>query len=185
MMTWIILGVVLLLVFVWIGMYNGLVKSRNWIEESWSQIDVQLKRRLDLIPNLVEVTKSYAKYEKETLERVIQARNQLVNNDSLSREEIMAQNDALSNSLKSIFALSESYPDLKAQASYQTVSEELISTENKIAYARQLYNTTANRYNIKIQTVPSNIVASVHGFKKHALLEATAEERQAVRVSFE
>ncbi len=184
-MTWIILGVVLLLVFIWIGIYNGLVKSRNWIEESWSQIDVQCKRRLDLIPNLVEVTKSYAKYEKETLERVIQARNQLVNNDSLSREEIMAQNDALSNSLKSIFALSESYPELKAQASYQTVSEELIGTENKIAYARQLYNATANKYNIKIQTVPSNIVAAVHGFKKHALLEATAEERQAVRVSFE
>jgi LemA protein len=175
----------LVIIFAWVGAYNSLVKLKNWVEESWAQIDVQLKRRYDLIPNLVNTVKGYAKHERETLESVIQARNSLVNNNGGSREDIMEQNDAMTGALKSIFALSESYPELKANDNFARLQEELTGTENKIAYARQLYNTTVMKYNTKIQTVPTNIVANVHKFTKINMLESTTQERQNVTVSFE
>jgi LemA protein len=178
----ILIAVVVVIVLFWIGAYNSLVKYRNWVEESWAQIDVQLKRRYDLIPNLVETVKGYAKYEQETLEKVISARNAMVSGGT--RKEQMEANDALSGTLKTIFALSESYPDLKANNSFVQLQEELVATENKIAYSRQLYNNTVMKYNIKIQTIPSNFVASLHGFKKEAMLEAKEEERENVKVSF-
>lgn len=177
-------GILVVLIIVWISMYNSLVKYKNWSEESWAQIDVQLKRRYDLIPNLIETTKGYAKYEKETLDAVIQARNSILSNGNLSREETMQANDQLSGTLKSLFALSESYPDLKASENFRVLQEELIQTENKISYARQLYNKTTNEYNIKIQTVPSNIIAGIHKFQKINLLETPAEERHNIKVQF-
>lgn len=176
-------AVIGLIILLWIGMYNSLVKHANWVEESWSQIDVQLKRRYDLIPNLIETVKGYAAHEKETLDDVIKARNELFSG-GMSRSEEVAGNDNLSGALKSVFALSESYPDLKANQNFMMLQEELSGTESKIAYARQLYNKTTASYNIKIQTVPSNIVASIHKFERKQLLEAKQEERENVKVSF-
>lgn len=180
----ILVVLVIAILFVWFGIYNSLVKYRNWVDESWAQIDVQLKRRYDLIPNLVETVKGYASHEKETLEAVIQARNNLINNENISREETIVQNDLLTGALKNIFALSESYPSLQANSNFLMLQEELSGTENKVAYARQLYNTTVMKYNTKIQTVPTNIVANAHGFIKREMLEAEKQERESVKVSF-
>lgn len=182
--TIVLVGLIVLGLFIWFGTYNSLVKYRNWVDESWAQIDVQLKRRYDLIPNLVETVKGYASHERETLEAVIAARNSLVNNNDVSREETMVQNDMLTGALKNIFALAESYPHLQANENFLLLQEELSGTENKIAYARQLYNTTVMKYNTKIQTVPTNIVAGAHGFEKRNMLEVTAQERESVKVSF-
>lgn len=181
-MIYVGLGVAILLVLLWIGSYNSLVKYKNWIEESWAQIDVQLKRRYDLIPNLLETVKAYARHEQETLEKVITARNRLT--EGGDRESQMAANDEMSGALKNIFALSESYPDLQSNQNFMMLQEELSGTENKIAYARQLYNTTVMKYNTKTQTIPSNIIASVHGFQKINMLETPQEERQNVKISF-
>lgn len=178
-----VLGLLVFLGIFWIVAYNGLIKYRNWVEESWAQIDVQLKRRYDLIPNLVETVKGYAKHEQETFEKVIQARNQMGATD-VSRTNKMKANDALSGMLKNLFALREDYPELKANENFKMLQEELTQTENKIAYSRQLYNTTVMKYNIKIQTVPTNIVASVHNFDKKEMLETKQEERENVKVSF-
>jgi len=175
-----IVGIVIVLL--WITGYNSLVKYKNWIEESWAQIDVQLKRRFDLIPNLVETVKGFAKHEQETLEKVIQARNSIASGGT--REEQMAASDEMSGALKSIFALSESYPDLKSNQNYLMLQEELSGTENKISYARQLYNTTVMKYNTKIQSIPTNIVASIHKFAKVEMLQTAETERENVKVSF-
>lgn len=180
---WILLGIVVLVLVFWIVQYNGMVKLRNWIEEAWAQIDVQLKRRYDLIPNLVETVKGYAKHERETLERVIEARNRLFAGGG-DRSQQMEANDALSGALKSLFALQESYPDLKAHEGFAKLQEQLEGTENKIASARQLYNRTVMQYNTKIESFPGNIVAGVHGFKRHSMLEATETERENVKVRF-
>lgn len=180
--TWILVGAVVLIGLFWIGQYNGMIRLRNWIEEAWAQIDVQLKRRYDLIPNLVETVKGYAQHEQQTLEKVIEARNRLLAGGD--RAEQLEANDELSGALKSVFALSESYPDLKAHAGFSKLQEQLEGTENKIASARQLYNRTVMQYNTKIQSFPSNIVAGVHNFSRHDMLEAAPEERQNVRVEF-
>ncbi len=172
------------LLLIWFGTYNSLIKYRNWVDESWSQIDVQLKRRYELIPNLIETVKGYASHERETLEAVIHSRNQLVNNMDISREETIVQNDMLSGALKNIFALAESYPTLQASENFIMLQEELASTENKIAYARQLYNNTVMKYNTKIQTVPNNIIAGIHSFGPRPLLEISEAEREPVKVSF-
>lgn len=182
-MVWIVVGVVALLVLIWISQYNGLVKLSNWVEESWAQIDVQLKRRYDLIPNLVETVKGYAAHEQETLSRVIEARNKMFSGNA-SRSEQMEANDELSGVLKSVFALSESYPELKAHEGFSKLQEQLEGTENKIASARQLYNRTVMQYNTKTQAFPSNMIASTHGFSRKEMLEATEAERQNVQVKF-
>ncbi|KRL61072.1 Protein LemA [Latilactobacillus fuchuensis] len=188
MMLWLIVIVILLAVGAagfYISTYNGMVKSRNWTEEAWSQIDVQLKRRNDLIPNLLSTVKGYAKHEQETLEKVIKMRNQLVEMPADNRQETMAVSNQLTDSLKSIFALSESYPDLKANAEFGKLMEELTNTENKIAYARQLFNSSATRFNNKIETFPGNVLAGAHNFQKVAYLETPTEEKAVPKVSFD
>ena len=161
--------------------YNGLVKYRNWVQESWSQIDVQLKRRHDLIPNLVNTVKGYAKHESETLEKVIQARNQLIS--GTPQERIEADNE-IQGALKSIFALQESYPDLKANQNFLNLQEELTTTENKVAYSRQLFNKTVADYNIKRESFPTNIIAGMFNFKKEELLSIPEAERDVPNVEF-
>ncbi|SES31912.1 LemA family protein [Salipaludibacillus aurantiacus] len=183
MALWIVIGGLAVLVLIWITGYNRLIRYRNWVEEAWAQIDVQLKRRYDLIPNLVETVKGYAKHEKETLAQVVELRNQL-GKTNMNRQDQMEVNDQLSGALKNLFALREAYPDLKANQNFQMLQEELTQTENKIAYSRQLYNNTVMKYNTKIQSVPTNILAGIHGFGKRDMLEATNEERQNVQVKF-
>jgi len=182
MLPWIIvIAVIAILVIFVIASYNSLVKYRNWIGESWSQIDVQLKRRHDLIPNLVNTVKGYAKHEQETLDKVIQARNQLVQGSP--QERIEADNQ-IQGALKSIFALSEAYPDLKANQNFLKLQEELSTTENKVAYARQLYNKTVADYNIKRESFPTNILAGMFNFTKRDTLTIPEAEREAPTVTF-
>ncbi|MBQ3421293.1 MAG: LemA family protein [Romboutsia sp.] len=182
-----ILGIILVFIIILaINYYNKLVKLKGWVDESWSQIDVQLIRRFDLIPNLVETAKGYAKHEQETFEKIVQARNQLLNaqQNGASREEILEQNENLTSSLKTIFALTESYPELKANEQFKVLQEELISTENKISYSRQLYTSTAAKYNISIKTFPMVIFANMFGFKPETVIIAKEEAKEPVKVSF-
>jgi LemA protein len=179
-----VLGFVILAAF--IGIYNGLVNKRVEMENSWSQIDVQLKRRYDLIPNLVETVKGYASHEKETLEKVIQARNQAMNARGVA-QQAEAEN-MLSGTLKTLFAVSEAYPDLKANQNFLGLQEELKATENRIGFARQHYNDVVGQYNSALQRFPSNVVGGMFGFKpgeffKLDVTEA-AEVRKAPQVKF-
>jgi LemA protein len=179
-----VLGFVILAAF--IGIYNGLVNKRVEMENSWSQIDVQLKRRYDLIPNLVETVKGYASHEKETLEKVIQARNQAMNARGVA-QQAEAEN-MLSGTLKTLFAVSEAYPDLKANQNFLGLQEELKATENRIGFARQHYNDVVGQYNSALQRFPSNVVGGMFGFKpgeffKLDVAEA-AEVRKAPQVKF-
>ncbi|WP_412053068.1 LemA family protein [Lactiplantibacillus plantarum] len=185
MIALIIVAVVLVLIAIYVVIYNGLVKSRIYTQEAWSQIDVQLKRRTDLIPNLVNTVKGYAKHEKSTLAEVISLRNQLTQVPSGDHQQAMAVSDQLTNSLKSIFALAESYPDLKANQEFGKLMEELTNTENKIAYSRQLFNSSAASYNMKLQQFPSNIIAGIHHFKNVEFLTVPEAEKAAPTVSFE
>lgn len=180
--TIVIVSVVVALAIFVIGSYNTLVRYKNWVKESWSQIDVQLKRRYDLIPSLVNTVKGYAKHEQETFDKVIKARNGLV---SGSAQERVDADNQMQETLKSIFALSESYPDLKANENFLKLQEELTTTENKVAYSRQLYNTTVADYNIKRQTFPTVLIAGMLGFTSEKQLEASPEERVAPTVSFD
>ena len=177
----IIAVVVVILIIAYVSAYNGLIKGRTYVQESWSQIDVQLKRRNDLIPTV----KGYSHYEQSTLEKVVGLRNQLVNSSGEDHQKTMAVSDQLSNSLKSIFAVAEAYPDLKADQEYTKLMEELTNTENKIAYSRQLYNSSVASFNLKIQSFPSNIVASIHHFKISEYLQVPEEEKAAPKVSFD
>jgi LemA protein len=178
----IILGIVVVLVIFVIGLYNSLVSLRNRIENAWAQIDVQLKRRYDLIPNLVETVKGYASHERETLEKVIQARNMAV---SATGVEGQAQaENMLTGALKSLFALSESYPDLKANQNFMQLQEELTGTEGRIAYARQFYNDSVYKYNTKIQSFPAVIIAGMFRFTEREYFEADDESRGPVQVQF-
>lgn len=185
MIALIIVAVVLVLIAIYVVIYNGLVKSRMYTQEAWSQIDVQLKRRTDLIPNLVNTVKGYAKHEKSTLAEVISLRNQLTQVPSGDHQQAMAVSDQLTDSLKSIFALAESYPDLKANQEFGKLMEELTNTENKIAYSRQLFNSSAASYNMKLQQFPSNIIAGIHHFKNVEFLTVPEAEKAAPTVSFE
>jgi LemA protein len=178
----IILAIIVVLVIAVVVLYNGLVKLRNRIENAWSQIDVQLKRRYDLIPNLVETVKGYASHERETLEAVIQARNMAVSAEGIG-DQAQAEN-MLSGALKSLFAVSEAYPDLKANQNFLNLQEELTGTEGRIAYARQFYNDTVLRYNTKIQTFPAVILAGMFRFTPREYFEAEPESRENVQVSF-
>ncbi len=165
------------------AIYNSLVSKRVRCREAWSQIDVQLKRRYDLIPNLVETVKGYAAHEKETLERVIQARNQALSADGV-KNQAEAEN-FLTGALKQLFALSESYPDLKANQNFSQLQEELTSTENKIAFARQHYNDSSAIYNTARQKFPNSIVAGMFNFKEQDFFElAEPEARETPKVEF-
>ena len=183
-MYWIIgiVVVVVLIVLYIVATYNGLVGMRNRVKDQWAQIDVQLKRRFDLIPNLVETVKGYADHEQETLKGVIEARNKF--NVAKTPEEEMQANDQLSNFVSKLFALSEAYPDLKANQNFMNLQSELKETEDKIASARQFYNDTVLTLNNKIEMFPSNIVASMFKFTKEPYFEANEESREAVKVQF-
>jgi LemA protein len=178
----IIVAVIALLVVYGIVQYNGLVRLRNRVEGAWAQIDVQLKRRYDLIPNLVETVKGYAAHERETLEAVIQARNVAVN-ASGPAEQAQSEN-MLTGALRQLFALSEAYPDLKANQNFLALQEELTGTEGRIAYARQYYNDAVQTYNTKLQTFPSNIFANMFKFTEREYFEADEESRGNVAVQF-
>src|SRR4051812_39126741 len=179
----VIIGVLVLLVIVLAVLYNGLVKLRNRIENAWAQIDVQLKRRYDLIPNLVETVKGYASHERETLEAVTQARNMAVNANGV-QEQAQAEN-MLSGALKSLFAVSEAYPDLKANQNFLNLQEELTGTEGRIAYARQFYNDSVFKYNTKIQTFPTVVIAGMFHFTQREYFEIEETARETPQVSFD
>lgn len=182
------LGLILLVVagaiLLWLmAIYNGLIKAKNQVDESWSDIDVQLKRRYDLIPNLIETVKGYAAHEQGTLEKVIQARNQAMNAGGMV-DKAQAEN-ALSQTLKSIFALAESYPNLKANENFAKLQDELSDTENKIQASRRFYNGNVRDFNIKIEIFPNNLIANNLGFKQREFFEIeNKEERENVKVKF-
>jgi len=178
----IIVGLIVLVGIFLVVLYNGLVKLRNRIENAWSQIDVQLKRRYDLIPNLVETVKGYAAHERETLEAVIQARNMAVSAQGVG-DQAQAEN-MLSGALKSLFAVSEAYPDLKANQNFLSLQEELTSTEDRVAYARQFYNDSVLSYNNKLQTFPRNVIAGMFNFETREYFEGEPEATGPVRVQF-
>jgi LemA protein len=195
-MGWIVfLGLIALVAFWVIGAYNRLVSLRNAFKNAFAQIDVQLKRRYDLIPNLVETAKAYMKHERETLEAVIRARAGAVAAnvaaaanpaDPTAMRELVVAEGMLSGALGKLFALAEAYPDLKANQTMMQLSEELTSTENKIAFARQSFNDSVMSYNIAVEQFPSNIIAGLFSFKQAELLAATesAEEKKPVKVQF-
>lgn len=178
----IIAVVLLLLVVFFISIYNSLIAKRNRVRNSWAQIDVQLKKRFDLIPNLVETVKGYAKHEAGTLEAVVKARNQYIS--AGTPLEMMKANTEMTGALSKLFALAESYPDLKANTNFMELQSKLSEVEEKIAYARQFYNDTVMLYNNAIQMVPSNIIASLFGFKEEPYFKAEETERQNVKVQF-
>lgn len=178
----VIIGIILLLVFYMIGVYNKLVNHRNKVNNQWSQIDIQLKRRADLIPNLVETVKGYAKHEKDTLNGVIEARNKAVNATSVN-DKVKANNE-LSGAISKLFALSESYPDLKANENFLSLQNDLKETENKITYARQFYNDAAMNFNNVVEMFPSNIVANMFKFKKFEFFQVAEEEKETPKVKF-
>lgn len=181
-MIWIIIAIIVVLVIFVIASYNGLVNSRMQTKEAWSQIDVQLKRRNDLLPNLIETVKGYAKYEGSTLEKVTELRNQVA--VATSPAEAMRASDELTRQVSGIFAVAESYPDLKASANFSQLQEELTNTENKIAYSRQLYNSVTSNYNVKLETFPSNVIAKMFNFKAAEFLETPEEEKAVPKVDF-
>lgn len=183
--VYIILGVVAVLVLMMIGVFNKLVRLRNQVKNAWAQIDVQLKRRYDLIPNLVDTVKGYMKHERETLESVTKARN-LAQQAASAGVGIRSKAETeLSSALARLLAVVENYPDLKANQNFLALQEELASTENKISFSRQYYNDSVLRFNNQTQMFPSNIVASMTGFKASEFFElAVAEEREAPKVSF-
>lgn len=179
----IVIAVIVVLLILWyIATYNSLIRLRNRKDDQWSQIDVQLKRRADLIPNLIETVKGYTKHEKSTFEDVVKARNTFVT--ASTPEEEMKASGEMTQALNKLFALSEAYPDLKANENFISLQNDLKETEEKIAVARQFYNDTVLTYNNKIQVVPSNIVANMAGFKAATYFEATEEEKKNVKVSF-
>ncbi len=196
MVGWLIfLGLIALLVFWAIGAYNRLVGLRNQFKNAFAQIDVQLKRRYDLIPNLVETAKGYMKHERETLEAVIKARNSAVTANTAAAanpadpgaiQNLSAAEGALRGALGKLFALAEAYPDLKANQNMMQLSEELTGTENKIAFARQAFNDSVMTFNTAVEQFPSNVIASAFSFKPAELLAATEapEEKKAVKVQF-
>lgn len=178
--TLIIVGVLVIIVLWFVAAYNGLVRLRNGVRNAWSQIDVQLKRRHDLIPNLVEVVKDYMSYEKEVLENVTKAR--AVAMGARTPGEAARAEAGLTRALAGLYAVMENYPDLKANQNVSQLQEELASTENKIAFARQYYNDSVMRYNTRTESIPTNIVAGIGGFQKEEFFEAPEEEKEVPKV---
>lgn len=186
MKGYIILGVVILVIIIlvaWIiKTYNNLVQLRNKVKDQWSQVDVQLKKRFDLIPNIVETVKGYAKHEKDTLKAVIEARNVALGAKTPGDE--MNADNQLSGALNKLLALSEAYPELKADSNFKNLQENLKDVEDKISFARQFYNDTVLTYNNKVEMVPSNIVASIFKFKKATFFETSEEDKKTPEVKF-
>ena len=185
-MIGLIILILVIALIVWvIAAYNSLVALRTHVDESWSQIDVQLQRRNDLIPNLVNTVKGYSKFESSTLEKVTALRSDLQNiPDDADVNKIMKKSDQLSNCLRSIFAVSENYPDLKASSEYSKLMEELQNTENKIAYSRQLYNSTVANYDQTILQFPKNIIANIFKFTKRDYLKIDDKAKEVPKVEF-
>ena len=179
---WIGIGVVVILFFWLILSYNSFVRLKNQVEASWAQIDVQLKRRAELVPNLVETVKGYAKHEKTVFENVTKARSALMHAKNVN--EAAEADNMLTGALKSLFAVSENYPDLKASENFKQLQEELTGTENKVAYSRQYYNDMVMAYNTKRESIPANIIAGLFNFGPKILFEATEEEKVVPKVSF-
>jgi LemA protein len=178
----IVLIVLAVLVVILVIIYNGLVQARNRVDNAWAQVDVQLKRRYDLIPNLVETVKGYASHERETFERVTQARS-AAQSAAGPAEQAQAEN-FLTQALRQLFAVAEAYPELRASENFQNLQTELAETENRIAVSRQIYNDTVLTYNNKVQQIPTNIVAGLTGFKTREFFEAGAEAAEAPTVDF-
>lgn len=191
-MTWIILAIIVGLIIFVIAIYNTLVKMRVRVNEAWSDIDVQLKRRYDLIPNLVSTVKGYAKHEQETLNNVIEARSKAtainIDASNVTHEQMVqfaGAQDGLTGALSKLFALSENYPDLKANQNFLQLQSDLTDTEDKIQASRRFYNGTVREFNTKVQTVPSNIIAGMFNFTKREFYEVDSEEeRKNVNVDF-
>ncbi|HLD10450.1 MAG TPA: LemA family protein [Candidatus Nanoarchaeia archaeon] len=181
-LLWVILIIVGILVLVVIWLFNSLIRLKNQVENAWAQIDVQLKRRADLIPNLIETVKGYMKHEKEVLENVTKARTSLMNAKGV--EGKAKADNMLEGTLKTLFAVSENYPQLRANENFIQLQEELTGTENKISYARQHYNDMVMELNTKIQVFPSSIIAGIMNFKEKEMFEATDEEKKNIKVKF-
>ncbi len=184
-MIWIIVGVVLFVLLVGLA-YNGLIRRRNRTQEAWSQIDVQLKRRHDLIPNLVETVQGYAAHERGTFEAVTKARAAAVDaTSSGDRDKVAGAENMLTQTLRSLFAVAEAYPELKASQHFLALQEELTATEDKIAFARQYYNGSVRDFNTAIQTFPRNILASAFNFRAASFFQAEEEARSVPKVGFD
>ncbi|EHI70102.1 LemA family protein [Streptococcus ictaluri] len=184
MPTFLIILVVLGVLALWLmTSYNSLVKSRMRTKEAWSQIDVQLKRRNDLIPNLIETVKGYASYEEKTFEKITDLRSRVAN--ATTPQATMAASNELSKQVTNLFAVAENYPDLKANTNFLKLQEELTNTENKISYSRQLFNTTTANYNVQLESFPSNIVAKIFGFKASEFLQTPENEKEVPKVDFQ
>lgn len=182
-MGWIILAIVVIIVIAIISMYNSLVSAKVKVDNAWSQIDVQLQRRFDLIPNFVETVKGYTSHESETFEKITKLRTSWSNAETVAEKADL--DNQLSGALKTIMAVSENYPDLKASKNFSELSEELRNTENKISFSRQFYNDSVTMYNQKLQLFPSNIIANMFNFKPHELFEVENDEiRKNVKVDF-
>ena len=179
---WIIIAVVVVLIIFLVSTYNNLVVLRNRVKDQWAQVDVQLKRRFDLIPNLVETVKGYAKHENSTLKEVIEARNKF--QSATTPEEEMAASGDLNKALSRLMVLTESYPELKANENFLSLQADLKDCEEKIAYARQFYNDSVLSYMNKVEMFPSNVVASMFGFKEMKYFEISEGEKEAPKVSF-
>lgn len=183
MIGWIILGIVVVVAIYVISVYNSLKTIENRVENAWSQIDVQLQRRFDLIPNFVETVKGYMNHESETFTKIAELRTSWANTQSVADKANI--DNQLSGALKTIMAVSENYPELKANQNFSELSEELRNTENKISFSRQFYNDTVTKYNTKLELFPSNIVAGIFNFKQKDLFEVdNAEARKNVKVDF-
>ncbi len=180
--AYILIGVLIVLIVYIVATYNGLITLKTRIKEALSGIDIQLKRRVDLIPNLVETVKGYAKHEKEVFENVTKARSALIKADSTGDKA--QANNMLTGALKSLFAVAEAYPELKASDNFKELQRQLEDTEDKIAYSRQFYNSNVLEYNTKVQTFPGNMMAGMFGFKPEDFFTATEEEKREVKVNF-
>ena len=178
----ILIGIAVILILYLVGMYNGFIILRTRIQEALSGIDVQLKRRADLIPNLVETVKGYAKHEKQIFENVTKARASMMNAGSL--QEKAEANNQLSGALKSLFAVAEAYPDLKANTNFQDLQRQLEDTEDKVSFSRQFYNSNVLEFNSKVQLFPGSIIAGMFGFKTADFFAATEEEKKKIDVKF-
>lgn len=181
-MIWYIWVIIIIVVLSIIGLYNGLIRLKNKVKNAWAQIDVQLKKRFDLIPNLVDTVKGYAKHEKTVLKEVTEARNMMQQAKDVKGKA--AAENQLAGALKTLFAVSENYPDLKASTNFLQLQEELSGMESKIAYARQFYNDMVMRFNTKIQLFPNNIFANMLNFKEQQFFETADKERENVKVKF-